>query len=86
MRIGFQRCAPEPTMPQPPRPRESVEPNDAPPRLLTVAEACERFRLSRRFLEAAARRGDLRAARFGRAVRIDVADLRAFLDAAKGAR
>lgn len=69
-------------------PRHTVisapSPADPTPRLLTIGEACERFRLSRRFIDGAIRRGALRAARFGRAVRLDVDDLRAFLAAAKG--
>jgi excisionase family DNA binding protein len=71
-------------------PRSSrVAPNpatDPAPYLLTMEEACERFRLSRRFLTAAIEAGRLRAARFGRAVRLDVNDLRAFLEAAKVTR
>lgn len=56
----------------------------AAPLLLTIDETCDRFRLSRRFLSKAIRDGRLPAARFGRVVRLDVEDLRAFLDAAKG--
>ena len=67
--------------------RSSSSPLPAPedtPAALTIAEACLRFRLSRRTLTNAIREGRLRAARFGRAVRLDVRDLRAFLEAAKG--
>lgn len=58
-------------------------PPDRPPLLLTVAEACDRFNLSRRFLDAAMARGELPAARFGRAIRLDVVDLNAFVARAK---
>lgn len=61
-------------------------PTDDPPRLLTLDEACERFRLSRRYLSAAVAAGRLPAARFGRSVRLDVHDLRAFVAAAKTPR
>ena len=61
-----------------------LPPTDDAPAALTIAEACARFRLSRRTLTSAISDGRLRAARFGRAVRLDVADLRAFLEAAKG--
>ena len=60
---------------------------DRAPALLTIEEARERFHLSRRYLVTAIRDGRLRAARFGRAIRLDVDDLYAFLEAAKdGAR
>lgn len=81
MRVGVSRRKSEYPVS---RTAPPAAPPDPVPLLLTISEACERFRLSRRFLDASIRAGTLRAARFGRAVRLDVEDLRAFLDRAKG--
>lgn len=43
--------------------------------LLTVAEVCERTKLSSRYVYEAIRQGDLKAARFGSRRLVDPADL-----------
>lgn len=59
---------------------------DAPPipMLLSVREAALAMRLCERTIRDLVTRGELRAARFGRAVRIDPRDLQAMIDARKG--
>ena len=54
------------------------------PMLLTAREAADTLRISAKTLWTLDRDGRLRAVRIGRAVRYDPADLRAFIEAAKG--
>ena len=49
--------------------------------LLTVQDVVERTRLSKQYVYALIDRGELPAHRFGAAVRVDVADLEAFIAA-----
>ncbi len=51
--------------------------------LLRPREAAAWLKISERSLWAMTQRGDMRAIRFGRSVRYDVADLQAFVDARK---
>lgn len=53
-------------------------------RLLTYREASEVLGVSERCLWTMVDQGALRAVRFGRSVRIDPNDLRAFIERAKG--
>jgi len=59
------------------------ETSDGVPRLLTTRQAAERLAISLRTLERLAASGELRAVRFGRSVRIDSADLAAFIESRK---
>jgi excisionase family DNA binding protein len=54
------------------------------PQLLTPREAARTLAVSERTLWSLTRRGDVRAVRFGRAVRYDVADLHTLVLRAKG--
>jgi len=52
-------------------------------KLMTYREAARVLNVTHRTLWSLVDRGELPAVRFGRSVRIDPADLRAFIDAAK---
>lgn len=52
-------------------------------RLLTLAEAAEKLRVSARSLWSLANTGNVRQVRIGRSVRFDPADIRAFIERAK---
>jgi excisionase family DNA binding protein len=58
-------------------------PAPMPKLLLTPREAAKALSLCEKTLWTLTRRGELPAVRIGRAVRYDLADLRAFIDAAK---
>jgi len=51
--------------------------------LLTVPQAAEALSMSRRYVELAIARKELRACHFGRSVRVAPADLRRFVEARK---
>lgn len=52
--------------------------------LLTYREVAKTLRVSERTIWTLVKRGELPAVRFGHSVRIDPADLRAFIEQAKG--
>ncbi|MEJ7636036.1 helix-turn-helix domain-containing protein [Aeromicrobium sp.] len=49
--------------------------------LMTAAACAEYLGLSENFVRAAIRRGEIRSAKFGRAVRVRLSELQAYLDA-----
>jgi excisionase family DNA binding protein len=63
---------------------EPLTPIGTPRLLFTPREAAKALSVCEKTLWSLSKRGDLPAVRIGRAVRYDVADLRAFIDGQKG--
>lgn len=55
-------------------------------RLLTLRQTAEQLALCERSIRSLISAGRLKAVRFGRAVRVDPIDLRAFIERSKGSR